>query len=104
MSSKKVQEPLLRETELSLDKAIQVCRAAENIKIQTKEMKGSLELETNNDLVNKKSTSENTRSSSTRSVRKGIQNRKEIVKDCKYCCYETHTPSTWWSAIYVIMN
>ena len=62
-----------------------VCRAAENVKTQTKEMKGSLELETNIDLVNKKSSSDNTRSSSTGSVRKGIQNRREIVKDCKYC-------------------
>ena len=85
VSSRKVQERLLRETELSLGKAIQVCRAAENVKMQTKEMKGLLKLGTNIDLVNKKSSSDNTRSSSTGSIRKGIQNRREMVKDCKYC-------------------
>ena len=41
VNSKKVQERLLREAELSLEKAIQICRAAENVKMQAKEIKGA---------------------------------------------------------------
>ena len=85
VSSKKVQERLFRGTELSLDTAMNACRAAENVKMPTKEMKGLFEHETNIALVNKMSSSDNTRSSSTGPVRKGIQNRREMVKECKYC-------------------
>ena len=41
VNTKKVQERLLREAELSLEKAIQICRAAENVKMQAKEIKGA---------------------------------------------------------------
>ena len=41
VNSKKVQERLLREAELSLEKAIQICRAAENVKMQAMEIKGA---------------------------------------------------------------
>ena len=38
---KKIQERLLRETDLSLDKAISICHAAEEVKVQTKEMQSN---------------------------------------------------------------
>ena len=41
VQDKKIQERLLRETDLSLDKAISICRAAEEVKVQTKEMQSN---------------------------------------------------------------
>ena len=41
VQDKKVQERLLRETNLSLDKAISICRAAEGVKIHAKEMQSN---------------------------------------------------------------
>ena len=35
-----MQERLLREPDSSLEQAIQICRAAEEVKLQSKEMKG----------------------------------------------------------------
>ena len=52
---KKTQERLLRESELSLEKALQICRAAEEIKIQTDEMAGSSESTKKIDHVHSKS-------------------------------------------------
>ena len=40
VSSKIVQERLLQETELSLDKVTQICRAAENVKMQNQRNQG----------------------------------------------------------------
>ena len=36
------QERLLRESDLSLDKALQICRASEEVKLQTQEIQGAL--------------------------------------------------------------
>ena len=52
---KKTQERLLREYELSLEKALQICRATEEIKIQTDEMAGSSESTKKIDHVHSKS-------------------------------------------------
>ena len=37
----KTQERLLRESDLSLDKALQICRASEEVKLQTQEIQGA---------------------------------------------------------------
>ena len=37
----KTQEPLLRESDLSFDKALQICRASEEVKLQTQEIQGA---------------------------------------------------------------
>ena len=52
---KKTQERLLRESELSLGKALQICGAAEEIKIQTDEMAGSSESTKKIDHIHSKS-------------------------------------------------
>ena len=52
---KKTQERLLRESELSLEKALQICKAAEEIKIQTDEMVGRSESTKKIDHVHSKS-------------------------------------------------
>ena len=41
VQDKNIRERLLRQTDLSLDKAISICHAAEEVKIQTKEIQSN---------------------------------------------------------------
>ena len=52
---KKTQDRLLRESEVSLEKALQICRAAEEITLQSDEMAGSSESTKKIDHVHSKS-------------------------------------------------
>ena len=72
---KKVQERLLREPDLSLEQAIQICRAAEEVKLQSKEIKG--ETKTSESLVDavNKNAQRNTNEKRPRTM----------IKNCKYC-------------------
>ena len=80
--NKKVQERLLRESELSLDQAVSICRAAEEIKLQTKEMQSQNKQEGASKVDYVKS-------------KKKLQYKKKpqaklLIKDCTYCGSE-HT-------------
>ena len=79
VNSKKVQERLLREAELSLEKAIQICRAAENVKMQAKEIKGA------SNEVNVEAVSRSYSKESPSKQRNVEGKRRQKVKNCKYC-------------------
>ena len=75
VQDKKIQERLLRETDLSIDKAISICHAAEEVKAN--EMQSNkTDMASKVDLVKQKS-------------KKGLKlvDRKpaEMIKNCKYC-------------------
>ena len=77
-----MQERLLRESELSLDQAASICRAAEEIKLQTKEMQSQNKQEGASKVDYVKS-------------KKKLQYKKKpqaklLIKDCTYCGSE-HT-------------
>ena len=72
---KKVQERLLRERDLSLEQAIQICRAAEQVKLQSKEMKG--DTKTSESLVDAVNKSVQGSTNETRP--------RAMIKNCKYC-------------------
>ena len=56
VQDKKIQERLLRETDLSLDKAISIRHAAEGVKVQAKEMQSNkTDIESRVDIVKQKS-------------------------------------------------
>ena len=76
VNSKKVQERLLREAELSLEKAIQICRAAENVKMQAKEIKGA---------SNEASVEAVSKEESLSKQRNVEGKHRQKVKNCKYC-------------------
>ena len=79
VNSKKVQERLLREAELSLEKAIQICRAAENVKMQAKEIKGASN-EASVEAVSKGYSRESL------SKQRNVEGKhRQKVKNCKYC-------------------
>ena len=76
---KKMQERLLREAELSLEKAIQICRAAENVKLQAREILGT-STEANVEAVSRSYP----RDSPAR--QRNVDGRpRQKVKNCKYC-------------------
>ena len=55
VQDKKIQIRLLRKTDLSLHKATSICRAAEEVKVQTKEMQSNkTDMVSNVDLVKRK--------------------------------------------------
>ena len=72
-----MQERLLREAELSLEKAIQICR--ENVKMQAKEIKGASN-EAGVEAVSKSYSRESL------SKQRNVEGkRRQKVKNCKYC-------------------
>ena len=83
----KVRERLLRETDLSLDKAISICRASEATKKQVEEMAASPNVD-NVDFINKRRES---RDSINPSSQRPRQDRSEMSRNhdqsrtCKYC-------------------
>ena len=72
VNSKKVQERLLREKDLDLNKAIQICRAAEEVKEQSQDISNgaSSRASTQVDKISKKHHS---------------QNKPGNINSCKYC-------------------
>ena len=79
VNSKKVHERLLREAGLSLEKAIQICRAAENVKMQAKEIKGASN-EASVEAVSKGYSRESL------SKQRNVEGKhRQKVKNCKYC-------------------
>ena len=74
-----MQERLLREPDSSLEQAIQICRAVEEVKLQSKEMKGDTKTsESLVDAVNKRA------QESTNETRPMIKNRHAM----RTCIYE----------------
>ena len=95
---KKTQERLLRESELSLEKALQICRAAEEIKIQTDEMAGSSESTKKIDHVHSKSQrpSKESNKHSHRPNSKQVERSNRSLPDRKrQClkCLKYHDPA-----------
>ena len=71
---KKILERLLRETDLSLDKAISICR---EVKVQTKEMQSNkTDIASNVDLVKHKS---------KKRLKPADRKPAKMIKNCKYC-------------------
>ena len=76
IQDKKIQKRLLSETDLSFDKAVSICRAAEEVKVQAKEMQSNkTDTASRVDLVKQKS-----------KERLKPANRKpaKMIKNCKY--------------------
>ena len=75
--TKKVQEILLRESDLTLDKSATICRAAEEIKLQTKEMQSQNKQERASkvDYLKRKKKVNSTKSKS----------EPTLTKQCSYC-------------------
>ena len=80
VDSKKVQERVLCKAELSLEKAIQICCAGENVKMQAKEIKGASN-EASVEAVSKGYSRESL------SKQRNVEGRQK-VKNCKYCVGE----------------
>ena len=93
---KKTLERLLRESELSLEKALQICRAAEEIKIQTDEMAGSSESTKKIDHVHSKSHRPSKGSNKHRPNSKQVDRSNQSLPDRKrQClkCLKYHDPA-----------
>ena len=77
VQDKKIQERLLRKTDLSLDKARNIFPAAEEVKVQTKEMQNNKTNMTSNvGLVKHKS---------KKRLKPADRKPAEMIKNCKYC-------------------
>ena len=93
---KKTQERLLRESELNLEKALQICRAAEEIEIQTDEMAGSSESTKKIDHVHSKSHRPSKGSNKHRPNSKQVERSNRSLPDRKrQClkCLKNHDPA-----------
>ena len=90
---KKTQERLLRESELSLEKALQICRAAEEIKIQTDEMAGSSESTKKIDHVHSKSHRPGKGSNKHRPNSKQVEGSQKDRKRRCLKCLKYHDPA-----------
>ena len=93
---KKTQERLLRESELSLEKALQICRAAEEIKMQTDEMAGSSESTKKIEHVHSKShrpgKGSNKRRPNLKQVERSNQSPLDRKRQCLKCL-KYHDPA-----------
>ena len=85
VNSKKVQERLLREEDLELNKAIQICTAAEEVKEQSQDISNgaSSQVSTQVDKISKKHHSQ--KSNQRSSQKTNPKNKPGYINSCKYC-------------------